>query len=882
MTKDANRVRAFLLGRFELHRAGNVLRAQDWSRSKAAALCRRLLYERHLLKEQAIDFLWPESDLASGANNLYRTLYALRQTLERFLGPGTAGAVFSFEDGVLRLNDSVWVDAAEFERLCRPAPAEAAGTRIARLEQALDLYLGDFLPDARYEEWTLQPRETLVRLRRESSLTVARHYLEQGDFTRVIALLAPVLADDAADEPAQRVLMRAYALSGRRHEAVRHYQACAAALAADLDASPAPETTALYEQILNGNLTPPLETAAPPNWPPPLSAVANADRATPFAGRDAELEALAAILDLACRQKGQAVLLAGETGIGKTHLALQLAGRAAESGMAILFGAAYEQEGPLPFQPFIEAFDHYLSETGRSPAENPITHFQRPGVSDPQQELWALFKATAHFILEISKKSPLLFLVDDLHAADETSLQLFHYLARQTHRAPVLLIATYRTDSAPRKQFNALVNALYREGLSQTITLTALNQDTVRKLLEHALEGEVDRALCRAVHEITAGNPLFIQEIGRALLTMEQVEKSDGRWSLKPGAELNVPADLSALLRQKVSSLGERVEKCLTAAAVLGREFRLEILRDMVGLSANQLLDALDTALDAHLVEERPVGYRFRHPLIRRALYEGLSRARRAHSHTRAAATIEAACAAEPERLASQTEVLAYHYDRSDRREQALPYLVQAGENAAAVYAFEVAVNYFERALALMDTLGLSDGATGWQLLESLGWWHGTILADTPKAVASFEKALALEAEERWQPSSQDVVRLHCGAAVALITAGDMTAAEQHLQAALRKVDRLEDAPEYADLLYNLAQLHWHRNEYREAMAAAQRSLAIAERLDKADAVARAFEMLALACHSLGEWQAGMAYEKQRAELAGAELDVTDAFDVHL
>jgi tetratricopeptide (TPR) repeat protein len=92
----------------------------------------------------------------------------------------------------------------------------------------------------------------------------------------------------------------------------------------------------------------------------------------------------------------------------------------------------------------------------------------------------------------------------------------------------------------------------------------------------------------------------------------------------------------------------------------------------------------------------------------------------------------------------------------------------------------------------------------------------------------------------------------------------------------------VEQAAEYADLLYRLAQLHWHRNEYQQAFDVAQRSLAMAERLNNPTAIARAFEMLALACHSLGEWQTGLAFEQQRAALVGSALDVSDAFDVHL
>ncbi len=117
---------------------------------------------------------------------------------------------------------------------------------------------------------------------------------------------------------------------------------------------------------------------------------------------------------------------------------------------------------------------------------------------------------------------------------------------------------------------------------------------------------------------------------------------------------------------------------------------------------------------------------------------------------------------------------------------------------------------------------------------------------------------------------------------MALITAGDIDAAETHLRAALTEVAEDEDAAEYAHVLYNAAQLYWHRGEYQAAFDAAQHSLGVAERLNDPAAIARAFEMLALACHSLGDWQDGLRFEAQRASVAGSGLDVTEAFDVHL
>jgi tetratricopeptide (TPR) repeat protein len=323
------------------------------------------------------------------------------------------------------------------------------------------------------------------------------------------------------------------------------------------------------------------------------------------------------------------------------------------------------------------------------------------------------------------------------------------------------------------------------------------------------------------------------------------------------------------------------VTNTMAAAAVMGREFSFDILHKVIALPDGEVLDALDMALATHLLEETGEGYRFCHALVRQTLYESLSKVRVARLHTRVAEAIETAYANYPEGITPFVEALAYHFDLSDQRNRALDFLIRSGEKAANLYAFEVAVNYFERALALMDELRISAPEQRWPVLEALGWWH-IILADTPRAVGYFEQALALPALNGWQPRSRDRARLHRGAAMTLITAGNIDSSEDHLRQALSHINEQEHAEEYAHVLYNVAQFHWHKGEYREAFEAAQKSLAIAERLNEPNAIARAFEMLALACHSLGEWQQGLTYEQQRSALAGATLDVTEAFDVHL
>ncbi|HEX6271050.1 MAG TPA: AAA family ATPase [Anaerolineales bacterium] len=864
------------MGQFEVRRGKKILRANHWNRQKAAALLKRLAWERKLLKEVVVDYLWPESNLTSGANNLYRALHEIRRTLDSHLGKGSADQIVSFSDSILSLSNSVWVDAHEYENQAKRS----------NIQYLISNYPGDFLPDDLYEDWTQTPRDYLHQYYREAVLSSAEdNSATANNSATATGLLIPLLARDPLDEPVHRALMQAYALTGRRHEALRQYQICVDVLGAKLGITPDPHTTSLYEQILHGELV--AHAQEPPRVRPsgiPFAPIqAELERGSTFVGRQKELELLLQRIQGAGDGGGDVILLAGDTGVGKTRLAYELLRVAASSGMKTLLGSCYEQEGQLPYQPFIEAFSRYLSDQNLPPNQNPILNFQRSGVTDPQQEQWALFNAAAGFVHEIAQHTPLIFMVDDLHAADETSLSLFHFLARQTRSTPLILLATYREDipAVKSKPFGLLLNALYRERLGEPVNIDRLGVKDVAGIISPILSGEADAILVQTIFDATEGNPFFVQEVTQSLLSEQLLKLENNIWYLLQGAKLTIPSRLTELLLERVGNLGEKVETTLASGAVLGREFRFDVLRGMSGLSDAEILDALDAALAGHLLEETESGYRFRHSLIRQALYDSYSRARRSYLHTRAAEAIEATFSAQHPELDSQVENLSYHYLRSTRHDRAFAYLLKAGESASSVYALEVAIRHYEDALSLMDEFKWDDPAQQWSIHESLGWWYDT-LANIPQAVAHFEHALALSSTETWQSTPRDRARLHRAAATVLITGGNLARGETHLKAALSEVDEKEDASDYALVLYTLSQYYWHKNEYQEAFDAAQKSMRIAERLNDQAALANAFEMLALTCHSLGEWQSGLQFERQRASLAGHELDVTSAFDVHL
>ena len=871
-----------LFGPPRLEREGQPV---EVSRRKALALLVYLAATGQVHSRDALATLfWPEVDQRRARGNLRRALSDLNQEL------GEGILVLEGETVALAGDNGLWSDVAQFRAglaACaghNHAVAETPPTCLTRLAETVELYQADFLAgftlrDApEFDDWQYFEAEGLRQELASILERLVRAHSSRGEYEAAIPYARRWVALDNLNEPVHRELMRLYALAGRRHEALRQYKVCVEALAAELGAAPDPETEALYQQIIGGEVAPAPAATPKPAWLPPAPVAVEVERGIPLVGRETELETIQAKINAGWRGQGGAILLGGVSGVGKTRLAYELLRHAAQAGMTTLVGAAYEQEGHLAYHPFIGAIDRYLTEQRRPPEENPITHYKPMGATDLQQENTALFKATASFLSRLTASGPVILLVDDLHAADEASLSMFHYLARQTQEAPLILLATYRTDVTLNgvSPFGSLLNALYRKGLGDTFQLKPLSETAGAELVNHTLAGQAEPALVKAIFEIAEGNPFYVQEISRAMLKAGQLTQEAGQWRLLPGTTLQVPTGLRALLRESVQRLGPTVESALTAAAVVGREFRFAVLQRLTDLPDGDLFDALDAALASHLLEETNDGYCFQHSLIRHTLYDALSRQRRAWLHTRTGEAIEATYAGRAEGLVPHIEALAYHYELSDQRDQALPYLIEAAQKATRLFALEVAYDYLERALALMDELGVDDPAQRWSILEQLGAL-ARVLADTTRAVAYYEQALALPSEP------DDRARLHRSAARSLITAGRTAEAERHLQMAMELMTDMGQASlDYANLLYDVALWHWHNDEHQEAFEAARRSLNIAERLNDVTAKAQAYEMLALACHSLGEWQQGLDFEQQRIRLIGLALDVAEVFDAHL
>jgi tetratricopeptide (TPR) repeat protein len=457
-----------------------------------------------------------------------------------------------------------------------------------------------------------------------------------------------------------------------------------------------------------------------------------------FVGRERELEALRTAVNEAFSGHGQIVLLAGEPGIGKTRLAEEIATYAGLRGAQVLRGRSDDWEGAPAYWPWVQVVRDYVhdrdpqalrSDLGQgavdiaqvvSDVRERLPDLPSPPAMEPEQARFRLFDGLVRFLQAASKRQPLVLIFDDLHWADQPSLLLLEFLAREPRAARLLVIGTYRDVEVGRSHPLARTLAeLARSQRSQRLLLRGLPRPDVVRFIALTAGIEPPAELVDAVQRETEGNPFFVTEVVRLLVAEGRLESTrlERSWSV------SIPESVRDVVGRRLERLSEASNRVLTIAAVLGRDFTLPALEHTSGLSTPDLLDVLDEAMQARLVqEETPVGhYRFTHALVQETLYDELSRARRTRVHAQIGEALEQIYAGNPEPHVAE---LAHHFMQAvpvTSVEKAVDYGVRAGQRAMAQLAWEEAVKHFDRARQLSDLQESREEPQFTDLLLALG-----------------------------------------------------------------------------------------------------------------------------------------------------------------
>ncbi|EFG77816.1 adenylate/guanylate cyclase catalytic domain protein [Mycobacterium parascrofulaceum ATCC BAA-614] len=446
--------------------------------------------------------------------------------------------------------------------------------------------------------------------------------------------------------------------------------------------------------------------AVPPEAPlkrPSLPAVL-AGRG-PFVGREDELERLAAAWRAAVAGGTNAVLIAGEPGVGKTRLAGEWCRHAYDDGALVIYGRCDEDLG-APYQPFAEALRALVPCLGAGGLgglrgvealltlvpglADVVPDLAAPTRADPDTERYALFDAVVALLAMASASAPVVLVLDDLHWAAKPTLLLLRHLLRFGEHARMQIIGTYRSTDLDRSHpLAAMLADLHRDGTANRLGLSGLDEDDVTAYVAEA--GYNDEELARALASVTGGNPFFLIE------ALRHVDESGGRWD-----QSTLPQGVREAVSRRLSRLPAEANRALAAAAVVGSRFALELVERVVG---DDLVDAFDEACRAGIVIEEPGGrYRFNHAIVRQSLLAELPSVRRMRLHQRIATTLEGEPGAEEELLAE----LAYHYFEcawAGNAAKAVEYCRRAADQAMTRLAYEGAADLYDRALHALEEI---------------------------------------------------------------------------------------------------------------------------------------------------------------------------------
>jgi tetratricopeptide (TPR) repeat protein len=581
-------------------------------------------------------------------------------------------------------------------------------------------------------------------------------------------------------------------------------------------------------------------------------------------GRDAELDTLRRSWGQATAGRGGMVLVTGEPGAGKTRLARELIDYARITGGAVLSGGCYELEAATPYLPFVEALRSWVHDStddelrgavGDAGAEiarlapelaSRIGPFpEGPGLSAAEERL-RLFDGIARFLFDRALAVGLLLFIDDLQWADQASLNLLHYLVRLIGKERILVVGCYRETELDRA--HPLAEALdhwNRERAAVRVHLKRFGADDTGAMLAVLLGDEcLSAEFCASIHRETEGNPFFIEEVVKTLVEEGQLVCEAGGWRRREEyGHLVLPQGVKAAIGRRLDHVSAPTTEVLRTAAILGKTFDFSELAAVADTEEDDLLDAIDEAVAAQLLETRSgETVVFTHDKIREVLYHELNPIRRRRLHTRIAEGLEAL---RERRGDVAVADLAHHFMEGGSLEKGFSYAMAAAADATKVFAYTDALRLYERARECAEELGRDPELPA--IDAAMGEVYG--LKGEPLAAAEhYERALAATRE----PAEQ--VRIRCLIGEAYVSIGDARALT-FLEEARTALDPETQPAEVARATMIEARFHHYHGRSREAAERLHRAVAPAERSGDTMLIGYVYGYLAAAYQHLIEFE---------------------------
>jgi DNA-binding SARP family transcriptional activator len=636
-----------LLGPLQIERNGIPIGRLE-SRKALGLLCYLCCQRKPVPRAHLAALFWGEKAETRGRGNLSRVLNSIAHEL-----PGCIEA--NRHTVAFRHHDQFWVDIVQFDTL-------SASKKHHLMVAATELYRGEFLEDLSVKEcpefdlWLTAERERWRQRIAQFFQTVINYHAERGEYEQGLRFASRLLTLDPWSEEIHRQKMLLYHLSGQRTSALAQFEACKQMLADELGVEPSRETLHLRRQIeeLNSSLATSIKQMLPRE---------------PLLERGDEHTWLIHRWEDARRGAGKFTLVEGEVGVGKTALIEEVLAWAASRGARVLRSRCYEYRSGLTYEAFVNALrplfdsqqnilnqvklaDTWLVELMRLWPEVQGALPPMPTFAD--EEMTArhrLFESIAQLLMvTIGHEREVVLFLDDLHEADQPSLDLLRYLYHRLHTRAIWFVCAYRREeTTPNHPLSLFRNVLAREGHLATTILKPLSSETVFQILRR-YDGLTPIQLHRLgqfLQEQSEGNPFVLEQVRLALHEDHILSEDDGIWTVDNGRlavicqdGIGVPSAVAAVVENRLARLNPRARRLLHIAAAIGREFSLPLLMTVSGEPAEWVEICLSSWMARGLVaemanredesvEEKPAksnhSYHFNHIMLWRVVLQELA-----------------------------------------------------------------------------------------------------------------------------------------------------------------------------------------------------------------------------------------------------------------
>ena len=461
----------------------------------------------------------------------------------------------------------------------------------------------------------------------------------------------------------------------------------------------------------------------------------------PLVGRDHELEVLGKALTSAQGGTGAAVFLKGDTGTGKSRLASAVVEQGNRLGFDTVSGQAYRMDTGIPYGLWSNAFFPKLREMDGSTLSvltrggeeelsivvpglrNGGTHDPVFASGDPGELRTRIHWNFTELLRGMSKRTPLLIVLDDLHWSDPSGLDLFHFVSRQIAEVPLVLLGVYNTeDLVHNPAFQRMERPLLSVSGSEALDIGPLSADETVDLVLRTFQTDASIAepLARQVHERAGGNPYFVEEILKSLVDSGRLFLQDGRWLGWEVEDLDLPASVTEAVSARFSELSSEAREVANVLAVAGARVDHGLLSTVVEQAEADMLAGLDQLRTTQLIEEAADGahivYRFVHPLVQEVIYSEMGLARARTLHQRMGEALERGDAAA---IDDPAHALAYHFSRAGGDDPRLVrYLAAAGRVALESRANHEAEGFLREAIERVQAGSFTEEDTGVGILS--------------------------------------------------------------------------------------------------------------------------------------------------------------------